>query len=414
VACGGNDVDPRVIPGGGVGDGEIDGEINVHVIDDNDNPIAGATVNVGGTEQETDENGLAVFGGVSGRQNVAVLASGFRSAMWVGVNGANVTIPLGTDNVASIEQATLSGSIPGWDTIQPLAAGHAKAALVTYSQTDDLGGDANNLATPNMGNICGLIGTVCNWQLTSRAGNVTVIAAIVDIDPMGPGQDDDVVTIMGWAVRAEPLTVEDGVNQQGIELAIVEAGNLQEVTIDYGSPPAGLPETAAVIGIELGSDEVVQVPALPAGTDTVLVPKPTVFNATATYRLTAIAQTTSGDLGAQSIVLRRGNTGTDLAAGEWLTSPTGVSATETSVAFEPVAGATLHTVSYRDDLEAEILNIAIFDNSTEVVIPDLVAPTGAVTARVGAIGADIDVNNFSLDEDSDAIFALAAEPTDVE
>ncbi|MGE3762801.1 MAG: hypothetical protein AB7L94_11125, partial [Kofleriaceae bacterium] len=74
VGCS-NDVDPRVIPGGGVGDGEIDGELNVYVIDSyTDEPIANATVEVGGTERETDENGLVVFDGVEGRQQVAVKA----------------------------------------------------------------------------------------------------------------------------------------------------------------------------------------------------------------------------------------------------------------------------------------------------------------------------------------------------
>src|SRR5688572_7533928 len=95
AACGGgNDVDPRVIPGGGIGDGEIDGEVNVHVIDDDDNPVDGATVRVGGTEAETDPDGLAVFGDVSGPQTITVVAGGFRTVVWVGANGANVTIPL--------------------------------------------------------------------------------------------------------------------------------------------------------------------------------------------------------------------------------------------------------------------------------------------------------------------------------
>jgi predicted secreted protein len=54
AACGGNDVDPRVIAGGGVGDGEIDGELNVYVIDTStDAPIAGAMVQVGAESSRT-------------------------------------------------------------------------------------------------------------------------------------------------------------------------------------------------------------------------------------------------------------------------------------------------------------------------------------------------------------------------
>jgi hypothetical protein len=129
-----------------------------------------------------------------------------------------------------------------------------------------------------------------------------VVAAIVDIDPgQDPGQGDDVITIMGWA-QHPAVTVEDGVNQQGLELEIVEAGNLENVDVDFGAPPAGLPETAAIVGIELSADEVIQLPLFLQGdADAVAVPKPSVFGAS-TYRLTAVAQTSSGDLGAQSIL----------------------------------------------------------------------------------------------------------------
>jgi hypothetical protein len=418
VACGGNDVDPRVIPGGGIGDGAIDGEVNVHIIDDQDNPIANATVSVGGEEKDTDENGLVVFDGVEGRQTIAVLAADFRSVVWVGVNGANVTIPMTPlGGTTAIEQATLSGSIVGWDTITP-DAGHGKAAAVLYSQTDALGDDANNLQTPNQANICGFPDQpVCNWQLTSRTGTVTVIAAVIDRDTNGTLADpnDDITTITGWATRPS-LTVEDGINQTGIELELVEAGNLQDVTIDLGAPPAGLLETAALVGIEVGADEVIQLPVfLLTDTDALLAPRPSVFAADATYRLTAIAQTTAGDLGAQSIQLVRGQAGADLVAGAWLVPPTGVVVTNTDASWEPVAGALLHQVSYEDDFGETILEVTVFDNSTQITIPALVQLAGgeAVAARVAGLGATLDPDNFSLDEDEDTLFAIAAEPTDL-
>lgn len=414
VACGGNDVDPRVIPGGGIGDGEIDGELNVAVVDQDDEPIAGATVRVGDAEKTTNDAGFATFSDVSGPQTVAVLATDFRPVAWVGVGGANVTIPMTALELAAIPQATLSGSIPGWDTVQPLAQGHAKAAFVIYSQTETLGDDANNLKTPNNGNVCGVIGDVCNWQLTTRAGeSVTVVAAIVDIDPQGPGGDDDIITIMGWASHAA-IAVEDGVNQQGLELTQIEAGNLENVDVDFGSPPAGLPETGALVGIELSADEVVQLPLFLAGqSNAVPVPRPSVFGAS-TYRLTAVAQTSSGDLGAQSILIERGLAGPTLVAGDWLIPPTGVVADRDGAAWEPVAGAKIHQVQYRNDAGENVLEITVFDSTTDVTIPSLLElPAGALTARVSGIGADLDVTDFSLDQDRDKLFGIAAEPTDV-
>src|SRR5262245_54253280 len=62
LACGGgHDVDPKIIPGGGIHDPGIDGEVNVFVIDeDTDAPMADATVRVGTIEGVTDSTGLFV------------------------------------------------------------------------------------------------------------------------------------------------------------------------------------------------------------------------------------------------------------------------------------------------------------------------------------------------------------------
>lgn len=413
AACGGNDVDPRVIPGGGIGDGAIDGEVNVHIIDDDDNPIDGATVRVGNTEQETDQDGLAVFGDVEGPQTITVVASGFRSTIWVGANGANVTIPITPLGTPTPDSATLSGSIPGWDTIT-VAVNHIKAALVFYSQTDDLGDEANNIQTPNNQNICGVVGTTCDWTVVTRTGDLTLIAAIIDRDTKGTiGEGDDTTEIIGWATRSD-VVVSDGVNQNGLTLAMVEAGNLENLTVDLGTPPAGLPELGAFIGVEVSEDEVIQLPLfLQDDQGTLLAPKSTVFGAGATYRLTAIAQTTSGDDGAQSIVIRRGEAGPSLDAGEWLVPPTELDVTRERFSFQRVAGAKVHQVGYLTATDT-VLEVTLFDATNAFDLPSIIElPSGTLTARVGGIGADLDVTNFSLEEDDDLLFGIAAEPTDV-
>ena len=414
AACS-NDVDPRVIPGGGVGDGEIDGTLNVHVIDtQSDAPIGNAMVRVGDTEKTTNEKGLAVFGDLSGKQTIAVKVTGYRSTAWVGVNGANVTIPVEAGGTAAPPQATLAGTIAGWDQIT-VPAQHLKAAIVLYSHVDDLGDDANSLDTPTNQNVC--VGMPCNWRLTSRTGTVTIVAAILDRDSKGTLADpnDDTQTIIGWAYKAG-VVVEAGINQMGFVLDQVEAGNLQNVTVDLGTPPAALTETSAFVGIETSSGEIVQLPLFLQTVDTMLLaPKPSVFDAAATYRLTAVAQTASGESGAQSILLRRGLTATTLAAGTWLVPPTGVSVTRTAASFTPSAGAKGHNITWSDGAAAELLEISIFDGTTAVDVPSLVAlpASGTLTAKVGALGVDFDVTDFSLDEDRDQIWGVATEPTTV-
>lgn len=404
-----------MIPGGGVGDGEIDGEVNVYVIDvSTDEPISGATVEVGGEQQTTDADGLVVFSNVEGEQTIAVKATGYRSAVWVGANGANVTIPLTAAGTAP-GSATLSGTITGWDTID-VANGHLKAAIVLYSQNDRFGDEANDLQTPAMGNLC--IGeAACNWSVVSRTGTVTLTAAIVDRDSKGTLGDpsDDTQEIIGWAYKSG-IAVETGVDQSGLTLTMVEAGNLETLTIDEGTPPAGLTEVTAVAGIEVGSDEIVQLPVF-VNTDptTIIAPKRTVFGTDATYRLTAIAQTAAMDMGAQSIVLRQGMTTTTLAADTWLVTPTDVAITRTTASWTPVSRAVIHSAAWEDAngglLEITVLNPKI----TSVDVPGLVAlPTsGTLTARVSAIGADIDLNNFSLEDDSGKIWGASAQPVSI-
>ncbi|HUS27256.1 MAG TPA: hypothetical protein VMZ53_02070 [Kofleriaceae bacterium] len=416
VACS-NDVDPRVIAGGGVSDGEIDGEINVAVIDQStDNVIPGATVDVGGTQKTTDTKGFATFSDVEGAQTVIVKMSGYRSAVWVDVNGANVTIGLQPNSSTTPPQATLSGTITGWDAIT-VPQGHAKAAFVITSQTTDLGDPDNDVPT-GAGNVC-IAGTECNWTLNSRTGSVTVIAVLIDRDLHGTltNPDDDTNKIIGWAYKTG-VTVETGVNQSGLVLSQVEAGNLQTVTVDLGTPPPSLTERLTLVGIELSKDEVIQMPLFIEATDatSILAPKPGTFGGTASYRLTAIAQSTSGEMGAQSAVIRTGLASTALAAGTWLLPPTSVMATRSSASFEPVAGARAHSANWRDGAGVELLEITSFNvKIKQFDVPALVAlPTsGTLTARVNAIGADLDPNDFSLDDDSDQIWGFAAEPASI-
>jgi hypothetical protein len=410
-----NDVDPRVIPGGGIGDGEIDGEVNVSVIDIySEEPIAGAKVTIGESEKSTSAKGFATFSDLEGRQTITVSMNGYRNAVWVGANGANVTIPL-TPQTGAPDSATLAGTINGYSGIT-VGNGHVKGAAVIFSQTDRIGDAANDLKTPNDTNVC--LGDNCNWSVVTRTGSVTLLAIVVDRDLHGTplNLDDDTNQIIGYAYKAG-ITVSAGVNQSGFMLDMVEAGNLETVTMDLGSPPAGLQNTFAIPGIEVGEDEVIQLPTFFLTKElTVLVPKRTVFGTATTYRLTGIAQTPAGNTGAQSFVLRQGliNAG-NLMAGEWLDTPVSVDVTRTTASWEPVEGAKLHSVIWNDGTN-DLLEISVFDGvSNEVEVPNSVAlpSSGMLTAKVQALGIDVDLNDFSLEDDSAALWGVSVQPTTI-
>ena len=389
--------------------------VNVYVIDNvTYAPITDATVEVGGKDQQTDDTGLVIFQDVSGPQTVAVKATGYRGAVWQDANGANLTIAVTKLGDLTAQQATLSGSVSGWDAVT-VPAGHAKAGFVAYSQTDDFGDPGNNLTTPNSGNVCFGNPSTCNFSIVSRTGTVTLTAAIVDIDPHGNADpSDDTYSIIGWAT-APAVQVDAGINQSGLVLTQLEAGKLQNVTIDYGTPPNALTKHDALLGIELSKTEILQLPVLPAGATTALMPTLAAFSSGVTYRLTAIAQTTD-TVPPQSIVISRGQTTATLAADKWLTTPINVVASRTSATLDKVTNAKLHSVQW-SDVNGIILEITMFDTSkTTATVPALLAlpTTGTLTVKAQGIGADLDLQDFSLDTDIDLLWGISVQPETID
>lgn len=418
-ACGGDgggDVTPTLIPGGGVADGPIDGEVNVFVVEqDTDAPIAGASVRVGALTGTTNAEGLIELQGeLSGPQDVEVAATGYRGGMWGGVAGANVTLAL-RPLEEEVGSATLSGTIDGFDTL-PVPAGHALVAVVGYAQAPELGDPGNELSTPANGNVCFAVaaGSPCSWSVVSRTGAVALLATIIDRDGNGTpaNPDDDISTVIGYAYK-RGLTVADGIDQSGIVLERIEAGNLVDAVVDFGSPPAALTEVLGILGVDLGAEGIVQVaaPFVPDAA-TVLAPALGEF-AGSTYRFLALAQ--MGD--ANSAVVRKGlSDPAAIAAGTWLVPPTGLTATPTSITFTPTAGAQLHTLEL-SGASGVVAELILLDGRTTAALDPafLGLASGELQVRVNAIaaGATIDPADFEVEAITDALSALAGDETTV-
>ena len=416
AACG-NNPGPRVIAGGGIGDGSIDGVANIYVIDNvTYQPIADATVEISGKDMTTDPTGLAVFHDLNGPQTVIVQAAGYRGEVWQDANGANITVPVTQLGSLTPQQANLSGTITDFNTIS-VPAGHIRAAVIGYSQNDNFDDSENNITTPNSANVC-ITQDACSWTVASRTGSVTLSATIIDRDPNGTPNDptDDITTIIGYATSAS-IQVDPSVDQSGIALGLVEAGNLQSVTIAPGMSPAALTTVDSIVGIELAGDEVVELPTF-AQTDqtSVLVPLPSAYAPSSTYRLTVIAETTSADSGAESVTIQRGQSEAALTAASWLLPPTGFAATRTDASLDPVSTATLHSVQWSDDTGV-ILDITMFDaTNTATTVPALLAlPTsGTLTAKAQGIGADVDLGDFNLAADKEKIWGESTQPVTID
>jgi len=404
----GNHPDPRVIAGGGIGDGAIDGVVNLYVIDDTDRtPVEGAEVRVGTVSGVTDATGLFVADGVTGPQDIVVKAPGHRKEVWLGANGANVTVDLDKDLDATPASHTFTGSITNFDSIQITATNHFKVAFITYSQTDKLGDPANEIATPNDGNLCVAAspGDPCNFTINTRTGKLALIATIVDVDTKGtPSGTDDTLAIIGYAVRQGIDTASAAAVQ---DLTMLADTDLQTVSIDLGSPPTALSTHAAVVGVELGDEGLLQIGTGSAAS--VKLPKLTALTGATGYQLVTIATDNATDP-AQSITLGRHLPGPSLAAGSYLAPPSGISLSRTGGSWSSNAGATVQGVELKQGA-TKILNVTALDGRTTFEIPDNIAlPSGPIDATVTAFGAaGFDVTDFALDEDIDKIDRLGGQ-----
>ena len=414
----GNHPPPRVIAGGGIGDGPIDGVVNLYVIDDATRaPIDGATVRVGTVDGTTDATGLFVADGVVGPQTVIVKATGMRSEMWLGANGANMTLALKAQTDPTPTKANIAGTITGFETIT-VPAGHNKTAIVSYSQDDKLGDAANNIETPLGQNICtAQAAGGCTFTVATRTGSIALIAAIYDHDTKGTaGGDDDTLTLIGWATKTG-LNVQNGVDQTGVALSLVDVGDLENVTVAFGSPPSGMPNVAAIVGIELGTAGTLQLlpQILTPTTTSVLAPSLAAFTG-ATYRLTALANNGSTATSASSAKLIRGQTSTSLAAGDWLGLASSLTLTRTGGSWSAVDGALIQGVEYDQGETAHLLSVTALDGSTSFTIPDLIAlpATGPLIARATALMGTLDLTSFSLDEDLAKVTGFSAQPMPID
>ena len=419
AACGGDDAatpfTPTIIPGGGVHDPGIDGTVAVYVVDgDSDAPVAGATALIGGVEVVTDATGLARFDGVTGPQTIAIKAPGYATTMWVGVDGANVTVPIDHTPapITPPGQALLSGTITGWSALPPPDPQHGRYAFISYSQDPTLGSRANDIMQPpSMGlpaASCSRLpgtSTPCNWRLNARAGAIALGVIVIDVDNRGTGDPtDDAPVVTGYSVT--PINVEAGRNQSGLMLNAVPADSGVRPTVDLGTPPPGLTQTAAAISLDLGAAGVLRFGRVDPTRAGAIIPSLALAPG-ATWELIAVAQEPVADgTAARSIVVRRGLTDpTAFNAGAWLPPPTGLATDRTMVSFTRSRAESPYAVEFIDQALGvegrKLMSIAILDASSQVGLPTTFAPLGAdpLTMTVTNLDAGaIDLRDFEADQ----------------
>jgi hypothetical protein len=410
AACGGGsggDVDPAIVEGGGVRNPGIDGKLHVFVIDeDSDAPIEGATVHVGETSAETDASGLATFTDVSGPQTITAVASAHVSATWVGVDGANVTIPLGSNTTATdFPQGTVTGTIDGWADMSP-PFGTALVALTSYSWNGDDDDPANQITQPTgdpgPDTCVKITDEACNWSVHTRTGTMTMFAFIGNIDQQMN------LELTGFAY-AQGVSVDDNETVSGITLEVAGDNDIVTPDLTLPSAPAGTDRVDTLIRMNLGDDDRIVLPQ--TAEISVPVPAASLFPGS-DYDVIAIAQTDAGDTGPQSIRIERGVASVvGASVGSFLAVPGGVETDATDFNFTPIPDAAAHTFEIAEADGDVAWAVGVFDDSTTVTKPAAVTlPNGSLTFRVTAIDVPgLDVRNFSLEAIQDQVVRASSD-----
>jgi hypothetical protein len=463
-ACGSNSPlpiagEPRLIPGGGIGDGPLRGKLNVYVIDeDTRNVLSSASVRVGAASELapcmalTDSTGLARFdssaaaatpdGGASGGAGCGLLtkavtltvsASGHAPSTWIGVDGSNVTIALRAISAPALGRATVMGTIAGWDDMPAPAANHNRLAFIGASSNPDLTDRANNLDQGTRSVVVDVLGQPypfdiasnicvrnsniaafvndCNWVLTTHSGPQAHFAILLDQDTNGTPDDDtdDTTTVTGWAIKTG-LSFGDGTETGGESLSVIADADMQSFSATFASGPSGLDYMVAYPVLDLGIDGRITIilPTLNSTTRMTRVPKLTGPLSGAHYDMLASAiDDPTKPLPATVTWLRNVNPSATVAVSSWMPPPSAIAMSGGMFSFTPVAGATLHGAELQTMDGQRRWSITIFDGSTSFTLPGLSPdplPLGTIRFSVSALKIpSFDQKNVVFDDVADLI-----------
>jgi hypothetical protein len=439
---------PRMIPGGGIGDGKIDGTLNVYVVDEDTRaPVSSAGVRVGASADPaactgtTDSTGLVVFDGqncpsLKGPVTLTASHDGYAPSTWIGGNGVNMTVQIRAMPRPTPDTASVQGTIAGWETIPAPAANHQTLALIEFSQAPDLGDHSNDITqgmrTISVGgglttttipaNICVrnaapvLSVDDCNWQLVTRTGAQAHYAIILDNDTKGTSDSsDDTNTVIGWAVKTN-LSFAANDSAGGESLEMIADADMESFTAAFPTAPSGMNYVAAYPMLNLGDAGRIPIilPTLDLTHTSSSIPKPTGALAGGTYDLIAQAQDAKDQAEPATLAWTRGvNASATVTLAAWLPPPAAVSAASGTFSFTPAAGASLHSGELRNANGDRVWSITVLDGSSSFTLPGLSPdpiPAGTITFVASALQIPgIDLTNVSFDDAKDLIAAISSD-----
>ncbi len=430
----GNNAAPAEIPGGGIGSGAIDGTLNVYATDaDTKEPIAGAKVYVGEAdaaellEATTDATGLATFKNsvLQGATTITVTATDYAATTWMGVNGANVTIPLGSGKAPTVETAQASGTIAGFDSLVN-ATNHVFIAFVSYSWSGGLGDPSNDIQQPQgMGlapNACIKLpppapAQPCAWSLVTRTGKQMRYALIIDVDTKGTFMDqaDDTRSLYGFAFKTG-IDLKAGDNSTGESLEMFPMETLVDLNVTMPAVPAGLDESLVVPLLDMGDEG--QLPFFFGQEVSVnKVPGLSGIFASGRYDFIARASVKGKPFPSTLRIERQVDITKPVTLPAYQATPTDLAANGGTYSFKPAADATIHSVNFRASMGERAWGVTIYDGRTSFALPTLSPdplPVGNLTMVVDALTVPgVNVQDFEVTAAQDQLTAVSDNGIDI-
>ena len=446
AACGGgssaNDPAPRIIAGGGAGDGAIKEVLHVFVIDAlSGTPIVGASVRVEAATplvQTTDASGFCTFkdGKLKGAQTVTATAASYAAATWIGADAANLTIPLEPNQAATPKTAKASGTIQGWDTRPDPGNGHLLIAYVGYSYIQPFEAPENSIAQGTQTvagltlptNICyslTLASTnhkACSFELTTRTGKQAHWAVVVDIDTKSTlDRSDDTYAIVDYAFLLDQDCAEAHTYTSEV-LVPVGLNALTQGTVAFQAAPSGMTAVSGLPTINLGEQGHIVMTFAPYGPANLDQKVPTLTGVLASFKYDFLAQAKASatDDYPQSTIWKHDQTlGGTVDFGAWVEPPTALAATGGTYSFTAVTTASLHTVKLLQSGTSgatTVWNVALLDKSASFTLPALSPspiPSGSVSMRAEALELTaFDATDFGVEALRDDALRHSADQID--
>jgi hypothetical protein len=378
-----HEADPRLIAGGGVADAPLAQVVHVHAIDGRSGAaIAGATVSLGALSATTGADGKTSFddAALAGPLDVTVRAAGHASATWIGVDGANVTVPLHPDGAIPAAKVTGSFTLPN----PPI--GDYSVGVVLSTFTADISAAENQLPQPLDGEtpknimVRSFVGNDTSFELATRTGRQRVYTIVMHGDTNGTNEDltDDILTMDRVAV-ASGFELGAGQSQGAPAFSEILAADMSTLNVVFAAAPAGLAEIVAFPLIDLGADGklVLPVPPLSPQLTSAKVPPATGMLA-GSYEVVALA-TPAGEAATPfSTIVQRGVSRT---------------ATRTFTFSAPAGAAYVEAAFLRADGSTEWTAVVLA--GTQIRLP--AAISGNLELRVSASEvAGFDAKNFAV------------------